>query len=293
MKFGLRGHSMLLPVTLVLAGLLLFACAGGTGSKRFAFEARVRGTAPNTGAAYTFQNESGWFIRLDRAEVTLGPVYLNVIPPLQDAKTSSILDLLVHPAWAHGESHLNSGRVVGEVLSQVSFDALSSAPVVFPALGTMAQEEVRTADVWFYPEPATSPDATRLDTVALDIAGVAERGERVVPFRGLLKLDDSWIANQTASMRGNTSLIAIRQVRGIPASFFPDEGGALEITFDVKRLLRGADFANIESNKSDATGVKLLIPGKAGDQVMTNLYQGLHQTEGTYRVRWMRSEIAE
>ncbi|HVY29610.1 MAG TPA: hypothetical protein VHB79_23785 [Polyangiaceae bacterium] len=275
-------RSWLLLLALALAPVT--ACTGGTGSERFHFEARIRGTA-STGDAYTFENESGWLVRLDRAQVTLGPVYLNVVPPLRD-KSASIWDLLVKPAWADGASHLDSGRVVGEVLAQVSFDALSEQPVTFPALGTITQEEVRTADVWFYPEPGTPAEAKKLDTVALDIAGQATRGDAIVPFRGLLKLDDSWIANQTASTRGNTSLATIRQVRGIPASFFPDPGGFLEITFDVKRLLRGADFSNLQANKTDSAGVKLLIPGKAGDQVMTNLYQGLHEADGTYTVRW-------
>lgn len=279
-----QSRSWLLLFAFVLVALA--SCAGSTGSKKFAFEARIRGTAPSADGAYTFDNETGWRIRLDRAEVTLGPVYLNVIVPLHDA-TSSIWDLLVRPAWAHGESHLDSGRVVGEVLAQVSFDALSDQPVEFPALGTMTQEEVRTADVFLYPEPGTAADAKKLDTVALDIAGQAQRGDEVVPFRGQLKLDASWIANQTESTRGNTSLLAIRQVRGVPASFFPTEGGVLEITFDVKRLLRGADFSNLQANKADSEGVKLLVNGKAGDQVMTNLYQGLHQTNGTYAVRWL------
>ena len=267
--------------------VLLCGCAGGTGSERFEFEARVQGTAPAKGADdYVFVNEAGWQVTLERAKVTLGPVYLNVIPPLRDS-TSSIWDWVIRPAWAHGEEHLNAGRVVGEVLSLVTFDALSRELVTFPTRGTMTQEQVRTADIWFSPEPGTSADAQKIDTIALDVAGTAARERRVVRFRGALKLDASWIADQTLGTRGNQSIAAIRKVRGIPASFFPENGGALEITFDVKRLLRGADFANLEANKSDSDGTKVLVPGKAGDQVMTNLFQGLREADGTYRVRWV------
>lgn len=270
---------------LMLVGVV--GCTGGTGSKRFDFEARIRGTASDQGSGgYTFENERGWSITLDRARVTLGPVYLNVIVPLTDP-TSAMLDLLVPPAWAASESHLNSGRVVGEVLAQVSFDALSEELIAFPARGTLTQEEVRTADVWLYPEPGTPGDSKALKTIALDIAGRAERGQDVVRFRGLLKLDDSWLANQALNTRGNQSLTDIRRVRGIAASFLPSEGGALEITFDVKRLLRGADFSSLQANDSDSDGVKLLVNGKAGDQVMTNLYNGLHESNGTYAVRWL------
>lgn len=266
--------------------LMCSACTSGTGSRRFAFEARIHGTAPATSGTYQFVNEKGWNIALHRATVTLGPVYLNVIPPLRDT-SASIWDFVVRPAWAEGQSHLGTGRVVGEVLSQVTFDALSTDVVKFPTAGTVTQEEVRTAEIWFLPEPGTPADAAKLATVALDIAGSAERAGTIVNFRGELKLDDAWLSNQSPGTRGNLSLVDIRKVRGVPASFFPSEGGALELGFDVKRLLRGADFASLDGDKSDADGTKVLSPGKAGDQVMTNLYQGLHEVEQTYSVRWV------
>jgi len=62
------------------------SCTGGTGSQRFSFSARIRGTAPTTTGEYRFVNERGWDITLTRATVTLGPVYLNVIPPLRDVR---------------------------------------------------------------------------------------------------------------------------------------------------------------------------------------------------------------
>jgi hypothetical protein len=275
-----------LALAVVMSAVTFSGCSGGTGSQRFSFKAQVRGTAPSTPGEYRFVNEKGWSITLTRATVTLGPVYLNVVPPLR-SESASLWDLVVRPAYAQGEMHLAAGRVVGEVLSQVTFDALSDDLVAFPSSGVATQEEVRTAEVWFYPEPGTPADAKQLDTVALDIAGSAQRDGELVKFRGLLKLDDSWISNQNVGSRGNLSLTEIRKVRGISADFFPGEGGVLELGFDVKRLLRGADFASLVSNETDADGTKILLPGKAGDQVMTNLYQGLHQVEQTYSVRWL------
>ena len=268
------------------------SCTGGTGSQRFSFAARVRGTAPSTAGEYRFVNEKGWHITLTRATVTLGPVYLNVIPPLRDAE-ASVWDLVIRPAWAHGEMHLGAGRIVGEVLSQVTFDALSNESTPFPTNGTVTQEQVRTAEVWFFPEPGTPADATKLATIALDIAGSAQRDGELVKFRGLLKLDDSWTSDQNAGSRGNQSITDIRKVRGIGADLFPSEGGVLELGFDVRRLLRGADFASLSGNKSDADGTKVLTPGKAGDQVMTNLYQGLHEVDQTYSVRWLLSDVPD
>ncbi|HEY0465228.1 MAG TPA: hypothetical protein VGC79_13505, partial [Polyangiaceae bacterium] len=146
---------------------LAVGCAGGTGSRRFSFEARIAGTGPATTGDHTFTNEKGWVVSLSRANVTLGPVYLNVIPPLTDS-SANIFGYFIRSAWAHGEGHLDAGRVVGEVLAQVSFDALSSELVSFPERGDIAQEDVRTTDIWFYPEPGVAADTTKIDTIALD-----------------------------------------------------------------------------------------------------------------------------
>lgn len=264
------------------------ACVGSTGSPRFAFEARAGGAPREGSGPLRFTNEVGWDVTLERADVTLGPIYLNVVAPLG---AQSLRELFVKTAWAHGESHLSSGRVVGEVLAQVRFDALSPSLVPFPVVGAITQEQVRTAEVWYYPEPGVSPDTTKIDTVALDVAGAARRGDRAVRFRGKLILDDAWQRSASSGSRGAQSIAEIRRVRGIASSFYPREGGHLEITFDVKRLFRGADFDNLASNPSDKDGTKILVQSKTGkfttDQVMQNLYQGLREANGTYAVRWV------
>jgi hypothetical protein len=265
-------------------------CAGGTGSKRFAFEASVGGSEDIAPGAFTFTNQTGWTITLTRADMTIGPVYLNVVPPLRDP-SYGLLDVFIRPAWAEGQSHLADGRIVGEVLSQVQFSALSPALVAMPVPGSITQEQVRTAEVWFYPAPGVSADATKIATVALDVAGQATRGASTIRFRGALKLDDAWLPDVPSGTRGVLSIAELRKVRGIQASFFPSEGGRLEIRVDVKRFFRGADFSNLDANPIDADGTKVLVQSKTGkvttDQVMTNLYQGLREAEGSYNVRWI------
>lgn len=265
------------------------ACAGSTGTPRFAFEARAGGAPREGSGPLRFVNETGWTVTLTKADVTLGPVYLNVVPPLG---AQSLREVLVRTAWAHGEGHLDSGRVVGEVLAQVRFDALSGDLVPFPVVGTVTQEAVRTTDIWFYPEPGVSPDTTKIDTAALDVAGEATRdGASPVRFRGRLVLDDAWQPDAQKGARGTQSIAEIRRVRGVRSSFYPREGGRLEIRFDVRRLFRGADFENLARGPSDKDGTKILVQSKSGkfttDQVMTNLYQGLRESTGTYSVRWV------
>lgn len=267
----------------------LSGCSADTGSERFVFEARAGGAATATGAPLQFTNQTGWAITLTRADVTLGPLYLNVQPPLRTALAprSRWLDWIVRPAFAQA-SHLDEGRVVGEVLGQVTFSALSPELVPFPVPGTLAQEDVRTAEVWYYPSPGLSPEASAIDSVALDVAGEASRDGVSYSFEGQLVLNDDWITAGTAGTRGSTSIVDIRQVRGIAAGFFPERGGHLELRLDVTRLFRGANFASLEDNPPDASGVRTLVQAAGErDQVMSNLFQGLREANGTYAVSWV------
>jgi hypothetical protein len=266
-------------------------CAGTTDRSRFGFEARAGGAATGLSPTdFTFTNERGWAITLHKANVTLGPVYLNTVAPLVDGPVG-LLGHFVRSARADGGDHLGGGRIVGEVLSQITFNALSSELVPFPGLGTTTDEPVRTTDVWLYPAPGVSADTTKIDTVALDVAGIARRDGRELRFRGSLVLNDAWLPDATAGQRGTTSIALLRRVRGIPSGFTPANGGSLEVRFDVRAPFRGADFSNLEASPVDREGIKLLVQSKSGknttDQVMTNLFQGVRATTGTYAVRWV------
>lgn len=272
------------PSASAVAMFTLLACSADTGSQRLAFEAVAGGAASATGAPLVFTNQTGWAITLTRADVTLGPVYLNVQPPL---RLGNWLDWLVPPAFAQA-AHLDEGRVAGEVLGQVTFSALSAELVPFSVTGTLAQEQVRTVEVWFYPRPGVAAETAAIDTVALDVAGEATRDGVSYPFAGQLVLDEDWVADQVAGTRGTASITEVRQARGVAADFFPIEGGRLELRLDITRLFRGANFASLEDNPAAADGVRQLSQAPASrDQVMNNLYLGLREANGTYAVSWV------
>lgn len=266
-----------------VAFALVFAC-GSTGSKRFAFEARAGGV--EGGAAAPFVNGTGWTITLSKAVVTVGPVYLNVVAPL---RTSFFPLSLVKSAYADDE-HLGGGRVVGEVLAQVTVDALSGNLTAFPALGTVTQEPIRTADLWLYPPPGVAPEKVDLAQAAADFAGEAVKGDARVRFRGAIVLDEAWASSAEPGEVSATPISETRQIRGVPAAFYPEEGGVLELRVDVRSLFRGADFGALEANPTDPDGTKVLVQAKTGpvttDQVMRNAYQGLRAARGTWELRW-------
>ncbi len=297
-----RGATIALTTLIVsLSGDM--GCSGTTGARRFAFETKVGGVARDPREPFTFTNDKGWRITLTKATVTVGPIYMNVIAPVHEesslrrgqrpspSRFAVFGHGLVRPALAAQTAYLTDGRYVGEVLSQVTFDALSPDLVTVPAQGTLTEELVRSTEVWLYPPPHVSPDAVNIDSPALDVAGEAIGGSGdTIRFRGELVLNGAWMTDATDNSRSATPIAETRKVRGIPSSFLPLDGGHLEIRFDVRALFRGADFTNLAPNPADADGTKILVQSKSGkvttDQVMRTIHQAMRASTGTYLVRW-------
>lgn len=269
--------------TAVAFALMVAGCVGGTGGERFEFEAFAVGSP----SAASFTNERSWQLSLSVAELTIGPIYLNAAPSLR-ANEVSWWSRLVPTAYAAGDDHMQSGRVLGEVLAQVRFDALSATPVAFPQLGSATRERVRTSDIWFYPPSGLASEATKNVPATLRVVGVAQRAGQRVAFRGDLVLDDSWLPEVLPGSRASQTVQSLRQVRGVPSEFLPVAGGHLEVRVDVRELFRGADFSSLSANAQDPDGTRVLSQKRGTtDQVMTNLNQGLHSTTGPYRVQWV------
>lgn len=267
------------------------ACVGTTGGEKFDFEAQIGGIERDKEVPYTFTNEYGWAVTLTQADVTAGPLYLNTIAPL--GGTAALWRWLSPVKEARAdEAHLGEGRIVGEVLGQVRFSALSPSLVRFPVKGVISEEAVRSAEIWFYPPANTPPETLKISTVAIEVAGEARREGALVKFHGKLTLNDDWLPNAQAGDKANTSISEIRQVRGIPVSFVPSPGGRLEIRVALAPLFASADFSNLTQNPQDPDDpeAQVLVQSKSGkyttDQVMRVLYQGLRSARGTYSVSW-------
>lgn len=145
----------------------------------------------------------------------------------------------IGPIYFAPQAGRETDRYVGEVLDEVAVDPLSPSLVSFPSAGTMTEDHVRSAEIWLSP---------------CEFAGVATRGDEHRSFAERIVLDDT---------------LAARRVRGIPAAFFPQRGGHLEIRVDARVLFAGADFDN-------------------PDQVRQTAIAGLRAT-ATYEVQWLEN----
>ena len=222
-------------LTAILVAVLA-GCADPAGPQRVRFAVEAAGPARDAAQALTFTTDQGWSITLSEARVALGPLYLNTLAPLEGDRRSPIRrrieDLLLPSAYADGESHLASGRIVGQVTTQVEVDALDPTLVALPGGGDGVNEPALTAEVWLYNRDGA------LGGAAVRVAGTARRDEQEIAFEGSLVIDQGLVG-------AGGSLDAARKVRGIPAAVTLVEGGALRVRVDPRGWFDGADFREL------------------------------------------------
>lgn len=222
--------------------IALVGCGDSTVGARVAFEVRVGGLAREGRGALDFETEQGWRVSLTEARIAVGPIYLNTIAPLVARRTvfERLSDLVIAPAWAHGEAHLGAGRVVGQVTTQRIVDVLDPGLQSVPGGGDGVDERVQSLEFWYFNEAAMQGAAVR-------VAGVAEREGLRVPFEGALVIDERLATPQAP-------LDVVRRVRGVPADFALTEGGCLTVRVDPRGWFRGADFAELLASPEQPGG---------------------------------------
>jgi hypothetical protein len=274
-----------------LGGALLFAaalttlapaCVGSSGNGQYAFTAEASG-ADERGP---FVNDFGWTITLSKAVVRMGPIYLNTVAPLRAERRDFGLPWV---KVAHAEdAHLGNGLVVGEVLTDAEINLLDDAPTRFGVPGLVTGDAIRTAEIRFWPGAGLSPEA-KAPKPALEVAGDASKDGETIGFSGSIDLDETWLPNAQPGDRNYLTLIDIREVRGIPASFTARTEGTLRVRIDQRRLFASANFAQIRDNeptKADPSVRQLRQAGAEGpDTVTRSLYEALRSIR-TYDVQW-------
>jgi hypothetical protein len=257
------------------AGALSAGCAPSTGGEHVTFSVRGGGFE-HAEPSVRFTTNSGWNVTLLQARIALGPVYLNTVAPIAHHRVlQRISDFLVPTAWAHGESHLGQGQIVGQVTEQIEVDALSPNTVEIPNGGDGIDVPVRSAELWFYNREGSMSGA------AIRVEGVAERDiedrHEQVHFRGALVMDASLATPQTP-------IDVARRVRGIPVDFTLAHGGVLTVRVDPRTWFQGADFSEIrgESDIADFT---------TNDNVGRAFVNATRASRGVYDFRFLNTTI--
>lgn len=247
--------------------LALAACGDATSSGRAAFAVRVGGVERDASAPLSFDTDQGWRVTLTHARMAVGPIYLNTVAPVIARRSlgDRISDLLLPPAWAHGELHQGAGRIVGQVTTQVVVNLLDPTLIELPGGGDGVLEGVRSLEFWYFNQAAMQGAAVR-------VAGLAERGDERVTFEGALVINESIATPQRP-------LEVARRVRGVPASFALTDGGTLTVRVDPRGWFRGADFSELLSKPASPEGVH---PFDASDNVGRAFLENTRAAQGTF-----------
>lgn len=271
--------------TLAVLGVSTFAagiegCGGTTGLRRVSFVTNVGATESATPGSWTFATRTGWNVTLTEARAALGPIYFNTLAPLESARrapsrthprtgvVAGLRALFVPLAHADGESHFGGGRIVAEVNEQREVDLLDPTLTPFARPTQGVDDTVRTAELWLY-------NRESMNNTVVRVRGSATRDGRTVPFSGALAIDP-------ADATQEQPIDALRQVRGIPIEFIPDEEITVNLRVDLRPCFNNADFSELDSAELDRDGTHHF---SKHDNVGASFNAGLRSVRGTWNFR--------
>jgi len=273
-------RALTVAATLAVLGVSTFAagiegCGGTTGLRRVSFVTRVGATESATPGAWTFATRAGWSVTLTEARAAIGPIYFNTLAPLEAAQRAlsrprrgaleGLRAMLVPLAHADGESHFGGGRIVAEVNEQREVDLLDPTLTAFARPTQGVDEAVRTAELWLYNRASMSNSVVR-------VRGAATRDGRTVPFSGALAIDP-------ADATQEQPIDALRQVRGIPIEFVPDEEITVNLRVDLRPCFSDADFSELEASALGSDGTHQF---SKHDNVGASFNAALRSVRGTW-----------
>lgn len=253
-------------VTTLLTLTLATGCTGSTGGELFEISGYATGVHTQ-GGQYTFTNGLGYQVRLKRARVHVGALYLN-----QSVATSVSSDTSCTLAGIYS-AELPSGRDV---------DALSAELQGFPDLGVATTDHARTGEVWL---TSGNINDERDSTVVLDVAGTAVHQGMAFPFEGQLTISGNrLVPPPNPALPGAKPICKQRVVSPIPVNLVPEPGESLVLHIDPAGMFANVDFSTLDLGTD---GVYRFADGSE-NQASTNLYQGLRASDGVYSFSWQR-----
>lgn len=255
-----RASGALLP--LLFTALAASSCGDEGTLERVRFDAEARSVLA-TSAPASLRTPSGWDVTLRAAYLSVGAVYCRTAPP------------------SSGTSSIEEGRVVAQVLSGFTVDALRAEGQPIEGGGNAVTErargcELRLRDATEGPiyEAAAGSSATALARVS----GTARRGTDVIEFDGVL---DAPIDRSRPAVQS----VADRRIYGIAVDFVPSADGVFTVRVDPTHWLDDVQFDALPMN-ANGSGTRGFDSVHAREQLRANI-----ATAASVRVEFRRSSM--
>jgi hypothetical protein len=247
------------PLLLAVAG-----CLGSTGGELVEFEAFAAGPEGAVrGEPYLFENQRGYLVRLDKASLRIGAVYLNRSSPTSVAQDTSCY---------------LSGTYIAEVPAGLDVDVLDPELQPFPIEGFATTERATTAEIWLTGGPI---DAESDPTVIAQVMGVASKDGEDFPFEGTITISENRVvAASDPALPGANPICKQRIVTPIAVDVTPADGGSLLVRVDPADWFQNVEFDLLE----EVSPGSYRFRDDSEDQPSRNLYNGIRANAGVYTV---------
>jgi hypothetical protein len=254
----------------LVAALSLGACVESTGGALVTFHAQASGPKDAVaGQPYGFGTNSGFEVKLTRAKLFVGALYLNQTNPSgYSQETACILPSLY----------------TGQLRSGLTVDALDPAPQAFGAEGSGTDVPTTAAELWL---TAGDVNADEDATVVLDVAGTATSDAGVWPFTGAFHIGaNRQTPPSNSALPGSNPLCKQRIVSPIPASLQLSPGGTVHVTVNPEKWFDSVDFSRLAEDGADAGTYHFIDDDGTAGQPDVSLYNALRATTGPYTVSY-------
>jgi hypothetical protein len=234
-----------------LSSLALAAC-GTTGGALVSFDVAAVGTG------VAVDNGLGWHVALDRAQLHVGAIYLNLSVPSSGAQaTSCILP----------------GVYSGQELAGLTIDALSPEPQRFPQPGSGTSDPPEAAELWL---TGGDINASTDPTVIADLAGTATRGPATIPFTARITIGNNRLIPSSDPALPSLHPICKQRIVSpiLVDGLAPSDGGTLVLHIDPARWFANVDFTGVEPGAA--------LPDDLSTPQSQALFAGLRSAGTTY-----------
>jgi hypothetical protein len=258
---------------LLLTAIGSSSCVGTTGSDLLDFNAYAAGPAGADGSApIVFASGRGWQVTLSTAKLHIGAAHLDSAMP---------------SSGSQGTSCILPGIYVASVPGGADINVLSGALQSFAVNGEGTATRALAGELWLTGGDVNADDDS---TVILEVAGVAFKDARSIPFEGKVTIGSNRaIPPADPALPGANPMCKQRIVSPIPVDLTPSPGGALVVRINPAGWFSNVDFAALQP-AANAPGTYAFADDNS-DQASLNLFLGLRATQGVYSFLWARSPL--